>query len=124
MFRDAKAALERLEAELLQDDDANDICYEALPDELLDEAVLDSLLEDTQRIGNAENAALYKNYSNGYTAYNADRTDETPDDLSDALLNPRRDRVITALSILALILLSGILGVLIWILLLFRGVLG
>lgn len=125
MFRDTKEELERLEAELLEEEAAEDISGEAeeAPEALLDEEQLDALLQDTQKFGPAESAAIYKNYSNSYKAYNSDKTDEDPEALSDALLKPRRDPVVTGLTVLALVLLAAILGVLVWVLLIFRGIL-
>ena len=127
MHRDTKEALERLEAELLEDslsaESDNTPEEEAeLPEDLLDEDQLDNLLEDTQKFGPVEGSAIYKNYSNGYKIYNSDKTDRDPEDLSDELLTSRRDPVVTGLTILALSLLAAILGVLVWVLLTFRGI--
>ncbi len=125
MFRDTKEELDRLEAELLDETPAEEVSRETdeVPEELLDEEQLDTLLQDTQKFGPAESAAIYKNYSNGYKAYNSDKTDEDPEMLSDALLKPKRDPVVTGLTVLALVLLAAILGVLVWVLLIFRGIL-
>ena len=115
MFRDSKEELNRLEAELLEDN---------TPEEtLLDEEQLDALLEDDRSIGSAESASLYRNYSTGYRAYNADKTDIDPETLSQELLTPGRDKVVTGLTALAIFLLLAILGILGWVLLTVWGVL-
>ena len=122
MHRDTKEELERLEAELLEGSEPEEMPQDE-ETALLDEEQLDSLLEDTQKIGPAKGSAIYKNYSNGYKIYNSDKTDRDPEDLSDALLQPGRDPVVTGLTILAFCLLAAILGVLVWVLLTFRGIL-
>lgn len=125
MFRDTKEELDRLEAELLSEDEEEEIYEDAgeEPEELLDENQLDSLLQDTQRIGPVDGTVIYKNYSNGYKAYNSDKTDLDPEELSQEILKPQRDPVVTGLTALALFLLVAILGVLAYVLLSFWGIL-
>lgn len=125
MFRDTKEELDRLEAELLSQDEEEEVCQDTQedPEELLDEDQLDSLLQDTQKFGPVSGTGIYKNYSNGYKAYNSDKTDLDPEALSQELLKPQRDPVVTGLTALALFLLAAILGVLAYVLLTVWGIL-
>ena len=50
-------------------------------------------------------------------------TETTPEELSQELMQPGRDPVVTGLTVLALLLTAGILGVLVWVLVSFRGAL-
>ena len=116
MHKDTKEALQRLEAELLGDEELNH-----LPDD--DE--LDALLEEFLREPDEEEAprqsrTVYQNYSNGYgtgrigyQAYNTDVTDEDLDEYSDDVYEPQKESL-TGLLITAALLLLGIAGVLLW----------
>lgn len=141
MFKDTEEELRRLEAELLaQEEEEEDweeveeeeawqepVEINALDEDLLNNRELDILLEDTQVFGEA---GAYQNHANHYGAgannpariYNSDRLEQTPEELSDELLEePRRNT--TALVVLACLLAAGILCVAVWWLLRFRGVL-
>ena len=125
MFRDAKEELDRLEAELLDVETPEEEAEELQEEEeaLLDEEELDALLSDDQKFGSGEGADIYKNYSNGYRAYNSDKTETSPEELSQELMKAPRDPVVTWLTALALLLAAGILGVMVWVLINFRGAL-
>ena len=121
MFKDTKEALERLESVLLGES-ADEEPTEALPDaeSLFDDHTLDALLSDDQRIGDTGNTDIYKNYSNGYRTEDDD--DKDYEDLRVSLKSAR-DPVVVGLTVLALMLVAGILGVLLWALISFRGLL-
>lgn len=126
MFRDTKEELDRLEAELLEDDmpEAETAeLQEEQEEDLLNEEALDALLSDDHKFGGAEGADIYKNYSNGYRAYNSDKTELSPEALSQELTAKERDPVVVGLTALALILVAAIMGALIWVLIAFRGML-
>ena len=143
MFKDAKEELQRLEKALLEkedetmeiklppqatpeEDDSGCVTDEALAQfleeeddilgDILDDEELRRLLSDTQTIGDPES---YQNFSNSYgqaapPAYNSDKTDLSPEELSDALQEEAAPRSLLGLVLLALFLLLGILLVLAW----------
>lgn len=122
MWRDAEEELQRLEAELLAEEEPVE------EEDLLEDALLDELLQDTR----AENVGVYQNFSNdygkklrnyasGYKAYNSDKTDEDLECYSETVREPEKG--ITGLVITAIALTLGILAVLAWWLLRYRGVL-
>lgn len=95
MFKDTKKELERLEAELREEE----------PEEWDEE---DPLLDDDDDFGE-ETPEVYRNFSNRYKAYNADRTDWDPEDLGEALgRRPRRGLAVF------LLLLAGVIAALAW----------
>ena len=96
MFKDTKKELKRLEAELLEDEA-----------EQRDEE--DPLLDDDDDFGE-ETPEVYRNFSNRYKAYNADRTDWDPEDLGEELeRRPRRGWIV-----FLLMLMVGVIAALIW----------
>ena len=96
MFKDTKKELERLEAELLEDE----------PEQWDEE---DPLLDDDDDFGE-ETPEVYRNFSNRYKAYNADRTDWDPEDLGEELeRRPRRGWIV-----FLLMLLAGVIAALAW----------
>ena len=95
MFKDTKRELERLEAELLEQE----------PEESEEE----DLLDDDDDFGE-ETPEIYRNFSNRYKAYNADRTDWDPEDLAEELeRKPKYGWII-----FFLLLLAGVIGALAW----------
>ncbi len=74
MFKDTQKELDRLEAELLEEEEWDE------EEDLLDDD--DDFGEDAP-----EN---YRNFSNRYKAYNADRTDWDPEDLAAEVERRRR----------------------------------
>ena len=96
MFKDTKKELERLEAELREDE----------PEQWDEE---DPLLDDDDDFGE-ETPEVYRNFSNRYRAYNADRTDWDPEDLGEELeRRPRRGWIV-----FLLMLMVGVIAALIW----------
>lgn len=120
MFRDQNEELRRLEEQLLAEEDE-----EEAEEEYLDEETLDTLLEDPQ---SGDAPCVYQNFSNdygknlrnyatGYKAYNTDRTDVDPDEISREVLRPKRGGawvvillLLTALAVLAIALLYKKMG--------------
>ena len=100
MFKDTQKELERLEAELLAQE----------PEEEWDEE--DSLLDDDDDFGE-EAPEVYRNFSNHYKAYNADRADWDPKELGEQL-EKSSNTGIWALCALAMVLIAGIFLVLAW----------
>lgn len=78
MNKDTKEALERLEAELLAEEQPQ------FTDEELD-GLLEEFLEEDDGVY-ADPPAGYQNYANGYRAYNGDDTDVDMDVYSDEVL--------------------------------------
>ncbi len=96
MFKDTQKELERLEAELLEEE----------PEQWDEE---DPLLDDDDDFGE-ETPEVYRNFSNRYKAYNTDRTDWDPEELGEEL-----DRKpISGLALFLLVLMAGIIGLLVW----------
>ena len=96
MFKDTQKELERLEAELLAQE----------PEEE------DSLLDDDEDFGE-DAPEVYRNFSNRYRAYNGDRTDWDPEELSEELERPRKAGI-WGLCALAMGLIAGIFLILAW----------
>lgn len=124
MFKDTEKALRELEAELLAEEPIkpDEVSPEEQADtDLLSDEELDALLEDTHVIGRA---AVYRNHSNSFgntpTAYNADRTDLDPQELSEELENSNHGSI-TGLLITAAVLSAAIVGVLIYLLTRYGG---
>lgn len=126
MFRDRSEELQRLEEALLEEEyeePAEDMETAPEDEDLLTEDILDELLEDTAP---AQGAVAYQNYSNdyghAYTAYNSDVTDEDLDEYCQQVQTPpKKDHF--GLVILACLLMIGILGVLIYLMLVQGGIL-
>lgn len=94
MFRDTEKELQRLEEELLEEENELTEEEEIIQqfDELMGE---DPLVPEEDRV------------------YNADLVDEDPEELSQAVLTPKKEKL-TGLTIAALLLVTAILGVCIW----------
>lgn len=120
MFRDKEEELQRLSEELRAQERADE--------ESDGEDMLDILLDDDMQIGamkdsvykNASNeyGSNLRNYASGYRAYNADKTEVDPTELSDALLDEDEpsEKSLTGLVITAFALAAAVVGVLIWML--------
>lgn len=116
MFRDQNEELRRLEEQLLAEEEE---------EEYLEDDAIDTFLEETQP-GDAPR--VYQNFSNdygknlrnyatGYKAYNTDRTDVDPDEISREVLRPKRGGawvvillLLTALAVLVIALLYKKMG--------------
>lgn len=99
MPRDTEEELQRLESWLLEEEE-----------------------EDAQSPEEQEPAPL-RNYGAGCRIYNSDRTDEDPDDISKKILNPKKDTLTGLMLVLAMLCL-GILCVLLYWVLRWKGVIG
>lgn len=132
MFKDTDKELQRLEAELLAEEEVQQpqaVPEEEPDEELLSEEELDALLADT---GPAKGRVVYQNFSNGYgrelrnyasgyNAYNSDTCDEDLDSYSEEVR--QEPKKYTALVVLACLLAAGIVGILLWWLLRYGGLL-
>lgn len=108
MFRDASEELERLQAELLAEEEPE----EALPEQPPEEEYLCDEYEDTRP---AQGPAVYQNYSNdygknlrnyasGYRAYNSDTSDEDLEEYSEEVRSGGKRRGGCCLAVIALFL--------------------
>lgn len=94
MFKDTEKELKRIEEELLQEEQAIPTDTDELIAQLREELDGEAYIDDSQ-------------------AYNADRVDVDPEELSQALEQPQKERL-TGLVVAALLLTAGILGILAW----------
>ena len=128
MFRDRQEELDRLQEQLLEEE-PEELEEEYTEEEEYLDAEVDDLLAANDQ---GENPQTYNNYSNdygrqlrnyasGYKAYNSDRTDEDLEEYSQQVLHPQKEKGITGLLILAMLLLLGIGGVLAWMLMRMKG---
>lgn len=108
MFRDASEELERLQAELLAEEEPEDIPSEQAPEE-------DEFFDEYQDTRPAQGTVVYQNYSNdygknlrnyatGYRAYNSDTTDENLDTYSEEVFSGGKKRGGCCLVVIALFL--------------------
>jgi len=121
MFKDKKEELKRLEEALLLEAQQEEA--EAQQEAELEEA--EALLDDSDDFGDIDTEA-YRNYANHYgkiKAYNTDRTDAQLEDFSDTVYEGKRHNSNLGLLALAAALLVGIVAVLGWIVLRFKGLL-
>lgn len=95
MFQDTKQELERLQAQLLEEEEQT---APEQDEDFLDEEIFDKILSDTDQ---GEACGVYQNYSNnygrnlrnyasGYKAYNTDKTEISPQQMSQEILQPRK----------------------------------
>lgn len=126
MFNDAKEELERLEAALRQAEQSEEDSAQA-DEDILDDELLDALLDEDGRIADAAPEELYNsNYSNrrkNVRIYNSDSTDVDPEELSEEVLAEAGQKGITGLVVTAVVLTAGILGLAVYWLLRYGGVL-
>ncbi len=99
MFDDAKEELERINGQLLAQQETQQ------ETQLLDEETIDAFLEETQ-IGEA--SGQYQNFSNGYNTYNTDAADVDLESYSQEVMEPKKDRSLTFLTVLACCLTGAI----------------
>ena len=123
MFKDRNKELQRLEQALLEEEkdeiSEEEEVFEEDEDLLTDET-LDELLED---VAPGKNSVPYQNYSNDYGhIYNSDVTDDDLDEYCKAVLEEPAPSY-TGLVILACLLALGILGMIIYLLLRYGGIL-
>ncbi len=133
MFRDTKEELKRLEQQLLAEEDeqiqeesAEDISSEELEElkQLLESNSEEPMITEDDDFDIVRNFdGQVRNYANNYKAYNSDKSDTDLESYSEEVRNPSQDRSESFLTVLALVLLAGILGVLAWWLVRFKGLL-
>ena len=121
MFRDQEEELQRLQQELLaQEEPETEEADEELPE--------DTLLEDTrpsadrmvyQNFSNGYGKNL-RNYASGYQAYNTDKLDTDLDEFSQQVREPQRKN---GALVAAMLLTAAILAVVCWILWRYWGLL-
>ena len=124
MFRDAQEELKRLERELLAEEEE-----EQTPEEEEEELTQDELEQILELLEEEPETAMdmpedydavrnydgqIRNFANNYTAYNADHTDTELESYSREVREGSGDRSLAGLSALAMALMAGILGVLVW----------
>ena len=97
MFKDTQKELQRLEAELMEEEEWEEE---------------DALLDDDDDFGE-DAPEVYRNFSNRYQAYNADRTDWDPEDLAQELERRRRPGI-WVLCAVVLVLTAVIFLLLTW----------
>ena len=129
MFRDKEEELQRLQEELLEQEEPEEVPEETEDTEdLLDEDVLEELLQDTRA---AEDDGVYQNYSNeygkqlrnfasGYRAYNSDKVDTDLEEFSRQVEEPKRH---TGLLVVAALLTVAVLALVGYLWLQYRGAL-
>lgn len=119
MFRDTQEELERLQAQLLAQTEQQEQTDQQ-ETQFLDEEEFEELLSDTDQ---GQSPAVYQNYSNdygrdlrnyatGYKAYNADKTDKDPQQMSRELLE--EPRAVAVWPWLILILMAAVVGAMVW----------
>ena len=124
MGRDASEELQRVEAELLAEEEpAEEPAEEDLPEELLDDLLEDARMSDSGIYCNFSNdyGKQLRNYASGYKAYNADKTDEDLESYSEAVRQPQKGNA--GLVVLAVFLSLAVVAMLVCYLLFFWGVL-
>lgn len=119
MFRDRDQALEQLQTQLLEETEEEEQTAPEQDEDFLDEKIFDKMLTDTDQ---GESSGVYQNFSNdygrnlrnyasGYKAYNTDKTDIDPGELSEELLQPREKVSLWLWVVLGLMALaSGVIG--------------
>lgn len=119
MYRDREEELQRLQKQLLEDEEpvqAQD------KDELLDEETLEELLNDSTQI---KNPRVYQNFSNdygknlrnyasGYTAYNSDATDTDLGSYSQAVREQKKTGGLLWLAAVLLALTAVVVVAIVW----------
>ena len=133
MFQDAKEELKRLEQQLLAEEDepvqeesAEDISSEELEElkQLLESDSEKPMITEDDDFDIVRNFdGQVRNFANNYKAYNSDKTDTDLESYSEEIRYPSQDRSESFLTVLALVLLAGILGILVWWLIRFKGLL-
>ena len=116
MFRDREEELERLQAELLEEEE------QETAEELLEEETVEQLLEGEEQ---GENPEVYRNFSNdygsslrnfasGYKAYNTDKVDADLEELSRDVMEPPRKKRNGCLPAFLFFLLTAALLAVLW----------
>ena len=122
MFKDRNQELQRLEQALLEEETEELPAAEELveDEELLTDEALNELLED---VAPGKNSVPYQNFSNDYgQIYNSDVTDEDLDEYCEEVLDESKPSY-TGLIVFICVLALGILGVLIYLMARYGGLL-
>jgi len=133
MFRDAQKELKRLEEQLLAEEDdpiqeepSEDISSEELEKlkQLLESDSEESMVTEDDDFDIVRNFdGQVRNYANNYNAYNSDTSDIDLKSYSEEVQETENNRAVPFLTALAMLLMAGILGILAWWLIQFRGLL-
>lgn len=121
MYRDREEELQRLQKQLLEDEEPAQE-QEEEEEELLDEETLEELLNESSQI---KNTKVYQNFSNdygknlrnyasGYKAYNSDRIDTELDSYSEAVREPKKTGGLMWLAAVLLALMAAVVGAIVW----------
>ncbi len=105
MFRDTSEELQRLQAELLAEEEPAELPPEEEPEE--EDDFFDEYEEDELD----EPEPVYKNYASGYRAYNSDTTDEDLEEYSESVRegNPSRGGcLLTLIAVFLALILGGV----------------
>ncbi len=118
MFKDTKQELDRLEQELFSEP------QEEPPVDILEDPELRRLLqEDVPEEVPVPQEPAIRNFANGYQAYNTDGSDLDLDGYSDEVYQGQEGPRLRGLVIAVLLLTCGILTVVLWWVLRFKGIL-
>ena len=128
MFRDASEELQRLQAELLAEEEP----AELPPEEPEEEEEIFEEYDDTRPAGDPEVFQNYsndygknlRNYASGYRAYNTDTTDEDLEEYSESVREGKTSRGGCLLALIAIVLALAIVGLVACAYLYTRGYIG
>lgn len=128
MFRDASEELQRLQAELLAEEEP----AELPPEEPEEEEEFFDEYEDTRPAGDPEVFQNYsndygknlRNYASGYRAYNSDTTDEDLEEYSESVREGKTSRGGCLLALIAIVLALAIVGMVAYAFAYIRGYIG
>ena len=107
MFKDRDEELERLQAELLEEEE-----QETAEEEYLEDDV-EQLLEEEEDVDSPE---IYRNFASGYKAYNTDKADADLWDMSQRIMEPPEKKRGGCLAALLIFLLTALLLAILWLL--------
>lgn len=119
MYRDREEELQRLQKQLLEDEET---AQEQEEEDLLDAETLEELLSESSQI---KNTKVYQNFSNnygknlrnyasGYNAYNSDKTDTELESYSEAVREPKKTGVLMWLAVVLLALTAAVVCAIVW----------
>lgn len=106
MFRDTSEELERLQAELLAEEESDEALSQEPPEEEYDDCE-EEYEED-------EEPEVYPNYASGYRAYNSDTSDEELEEYSEDV-RAGKTRGGNCLALIACFLALILAGLVLWI---------
>ena len=140
MFKDTDEELARLASELLKAEEEEieeydeedyeeyedapydeEEVYDEVYEEYTSEEELPAYAYEDTRV--QQDPVVYQNYSNGYQAYNSDDCDEDLDAFSEDVYDAEDERSNTGLIVTACVLASILAGVMLFVVLKYKGVL-